>query len=1086
LVFSAVAILGLAASPAWADSAVWVGATDATWADATGNWSNTPGAVPGTGNTATFNASAGVGGAVIDLGAGVTINTILFDTASAAAYTIGGGAVGSQTLILDDSGAVTMNATVASNELFNAGILLGTATAGTYTFTNNSTTNSLAFAGGVQGGTGGAGDAKTLTVTGAGNTAIGGILANGDASSLALTKDGAGILTLSGGNTFSGGVTLSAGKLILGNNTSLGGAAGTFTINNGTQLDVSAARTTPNNHPVTINGDFTYVGTNTLNLGTGAISLGDSGSAARTITVNASTLTLAGVISDGAVGNSLVKAGGGTLTLSGANTFTGEVNITGGAVRANNGTGLNTSSLLTLNGGVFETGANLERTGGSSAGNMQITGGTSGFSANGAAAQVAFGTLASPGALTWGTAPFAPDVLVLNASTANNTLNFTNAIDLGASARTVQVNANTATMSGILTGTGGGIIKTGSGTLVLSGNNTFTGGVTSNGGTLTLSGTQSFSGGIVMNGGTLSASSDTNLGAASGGITFNGTCTFGNDGNWTVGAGRTITVNAGANVTFNFGNATFAGPVVGSGTFTVSKPSQGNPGLSLTNTGNTFTGAMNLNDKGATGLASYTFNSLGDAPGAGIIKVGYGGQGADFIWGSGAIAPLVLNYRQVDFGGTTGSSIKNNNTASSHANTITVNTDLLVTGTGSRTLTLGGTNTGANTFAGKIPDGPSGTVISLAKADAGTWILSGVNTYTGATTITAGTLSIGASNNLGNGSATNTLVFNGGTLRIAGTALTQMSDLTNSSTRGITYTAAKLVGLNIADAANTFTVDQVLNQTTGGFTKSGAGTVVLNQANTYTGATAVSNGKLLLGQGGSVGATAVGVTNAATYGMSYTSSGNNIAGGASLSLAGGTTLNLQDGYTNTMSFTGAGSSALSGAGLYFDLGATTADKVELAGAATVTNTNTFYFNALGSLAAGTYTLITAASGLTGGTFAIGTTLPEYKLTLDPTDTAVYLNVALSIVPGDTNDDKVVDAADFITLKKNFGAGPGAAGKEAIGDFNASGTVNWADLGILMNNMGKTGGGAPATTPEPATLGLLAIGALAIVRRRRRS
>jgi hypothetical protein len=46
-------------------------------------------------------------------------------------------------------------------------------------------------------------------------------------------------------------------------------------------------------------------------------------------------------------------------------------------------------------------------------------------------------------------------------------------------------------------------------------------------------------------------------------------------------------------------------------------------------------------------------------------------------------------------------------------------------------------------------------------------------------------------------------------------------------------------------------------------------------------------------------------------------------------------------------------------------------------------------------------------------------------------------------------------------------------------------VDGADLGILMSNMGA-GGGAPATAPEPATLGLLAIGALAMLRRNRRS
>jgi hypothetical protein len=131
-------------TPAQADNAAWTGATDAGWftAGPPTNWDNTPGAVPGTGNTATFNG-AGNGNVVIDVATGgpLTINTILFDTNLAAAYTIGTGGANGQSLTLDDNAAVTMNGTVANNELFNAAITLGTTVAGgTTTVTNNSTT----------------------------------------------------------------------------------------------------------------------------------------------------------------------------------------------------------------------------------------------------------------------------------------------------------------------------------------------------------------------------------------------------------------------------------------------------------------------------------------------------------------------------------------------------------------------------------------------------------------------------------------------------------------------------------------------------------------------------------------------------------------------------------------------------------------------------------------------------------------------------------------------------------------------------------------------------------------------------------
>jgi fibronectin-binding autotransporter adhesin len=91
-----------------------------------------------------------------------------------------------------------------------------------------------------------------------------------------------------------------------------------------------------------------------------------------------------------------------------------------------------------------------------------------------------------------------------------------------------------------------------------------------------------------------------------------------------------------------------------------------------------------------------------------------------------------------------------------------------------------------------------------------------------------------------------------------------------------------------------------------------------------------------------------------------------------------------------------------------------------------------------------------------------------------------VTTGLTTLPGDTNSDNVVDAADFITLKKNFGTTTGAGA--AAGDFNDSGSVNWADLGILTSNIG-TGGGAPAMTPEPCSALLLVFGAAAVIRRR---
>ena len=185
-----------------AGGASWTGANGSTWADA--NWSSSP--VPGAANnvhTATFN-SAGGGQTTINLGAGVTLNTVLFDTTTAAAYTIGSGAVGSQTLTLENGGAITTSSTVTNGQVVNAAVVLGTdRSAQTYTISNNATTpaTALTVAGNITGAaSGGTAGAKTLAVLGAGDTDITGGIAQGGATSLAVTKAGTGTLNLAAGS----------------------------------------------------------------------------------------------------------------------------------------------------------------------------------------------------------------------------------------------------------------------------------------------------------------------------------------------------------------------------------------------------------------------------------------------------------------------------------------------------------------------------------------------------------------------------------------------------------------------------------------------------------------------------------------------------------------------------------------------------------------------------------------------------------------------------------------------------------------------------------------------------------------------
>jgi autotransporter-associated beta strand protein len=577
--------------------------------------------------------------------------------------------------------------------------------------------------------------------------------------------------------------------------------------------------------------------------------------------------------------------------------------------------------------------------------------------------------------------------------------------------------------------------------------------------------------------------------------------------------------------------------------------------------------------------------------------------------------------------------------------------------TGAGTLTLGGDVTYGNTYSpsvclgatisGKLDlgsasrtftvnDSPaaaddltvsadiSGAGVGLTKAGAGTLVLSGANTYTGTTTISGGMVSVAAAHNLGGATP---LVFDGGALRVTGTALTDFG------THTPTFNAGKTVTLDIADAGNTFTVSQVLNQATGGLTKLGAGALVVpNASNSYTGATTVSAGTLVVGANapsGSNGAmgnaisevplgVAGGNSNAGILiGGPYTvgriirtPTNNNSDAGTRVLTLGGTTADEstfsgniilgtanQAGRLVTLTAAAGGQVTFSGV-IQGPDGSPSAAEAAMAAVtkagpgtvvlsnsstytgATVVNEGTLLVNgslasavtvnaggtlggigligavtvnadgavapggsvgtlkATGNVAMGegsiyewqlaaktgsagtSWDLITAASiNLTGlitfkvdsslfsgwisatDSFIVASTttgtitnaatyhfiLPDGwtdgSLNLSGDGKSLILSGLSSSIPGDANGDKVVDAADFITLKKNFGGGAGA-GPE-VGNFDETGTVDWADLGILMDNMGP-GGGAPSTAPEPCSAILLVFGAAALLRRRRKA
>lgn len=163
----------------------------------------------------------------------------------------------------------------------------------------------------------------------------------------AIAKTGNAALTLSAANTFSGGTLLGGGALVVAADAALG--TGDVLVAGG------SLRAAPDS-PATLPNNFVL----SNNLATGGLLNIDGAvrlaGANRTVTVDAGSVALRGVVSDDAV-RSLGKTGAGTLVLGGANTHRGVTTVSQGVLRITHGSALGLSGTVT-NGFTFLSGGN--------------------------------------------------------------------------------------------------------------------------------------------------------------------------------------------------------------------------------------------------------------------------------------------------------------------------------------------------------------------------------------------------------------------------------------------------------------------------------------------------------------------------------------------------------------------------------------------------------------------------------------------------------------------------------------------------------------------------------------------------------